>query len=325
MYEDSGHIAIIDIGSNNIRMGIYEGYMPPNLLHIESRKCGLGQNLALTGVLYPLGVKRALAYVPYLYHMAQTMGCGTRVYAVATAAVRNATDGSHMLSELRKKCPLNIQVISGKEEAHLSALGAVHNIKNPKGIVADLGGGSMEIACVNGTHIFAMTSLPIGALSLGEFPPLSHIEETIKPIFKKHLHPDTFADFDTLYMVGGMWRAIMCQYMYDTMPQTQHLTKIDRKNQLHNFSVSGKHMLAMIHPILNGTRNISTLHDLGGRYPYVIPGCYMLKHLIKKANIKTITTSTGGLRDGVFIKKVQNHPHPQGIKKSHLLPTNDLY
>ena len=168
----------------------------------------------------------------------------------------------------------------------------------------------MEIAGVNGTHIFAMTSLPIGALSLGEFPPSSRIKETIKPIFKKHLHPDTFVDFDTLYMVGGMWRAMMCQYMYDTMPKTQHLTRIDRKNQLHNFSVSSKHMLAMIRPILNGTRNISTLHDLGrSRYPYVIPSCYMFKHLIKKANIKTIITSTGGVRDGVFIKKVQPSPH----------------
>ena len=105
MYADLGHMAIIDIGSNNIRMGIYEGHMPLNLLHIESRKCGLGQNLALTGVLYPLGVERTLAYVPYLYHMAQKMGCGTRIYAVATAAIRNATDGSHILSELQKNAP----------------------------------------------------------------------------------------------------------------------------------------------------------------------------------------------------------------------------
>ncbi len=306
---DSTHtppVAVIDIGSNNVRMVVYAGALPLHILYLEGMRCGLGQDLSHTGVLYGNGAAAALEYIPYLYRTAKNMGCRP-ICAVATAALRNASDCRQFLARLKRKCPLHIRVISGTEEARLSALGAMHQVDNPSGIVADLGGGSMDIAGVQGDKIFAMTSIPIGALSLNKYPPLCEVKPLVKAQFKQHFCNKTFADVATIYVVGGILRALMSQYMYDTVPHMQRVTKSDRKQKLQGFTVASTDMMDMVDAVLKKRRSVYTMPDLGNmRYPYATLACYMLKQLIKKSKAPHITACTGGLRDGVFLDLVQS-------------------
>lgn len=302
-------IAIIDIGSNNIRMGVYAHTLPLQLLHLEGNRCGLGQDLARTGALHPDGCTIALEYIPNLYTLALEMGC-TCIVAVATAALRNATDAKDFLNTLSTICPLKIDVITGETEAYLSALGATHTLEKPQGIVADLGGGSMDIANVDytkDTPIFGTTSIPFGALSWGKNPTLGTIKPLIKQAIANYIDFVSCQDFKTLYVVGGILRAIVSQYIYDKDESVRLLSKSERKKHLHGITVPRDDMLAFLKTILKKQRPIYTLYEINeGRFPYIIPSCYMLKRLIQKSNISHVTACTSGLRDGVFLNTMQD-------------------
>ena len=116
----------------------------------EKILCGLGRSLHVTGRLDTDGVRQALVNLRRFAELVRAMGIG-RIDCVATAAVRDAEDGADFVAEVKRTCQLDVRVLSGTEEAELSALGVLAGLPNADGVVGDLGGGVSHRIPPNGS------------------------------------------------------------------------------------------------------------------------------------------------------------------------------
>ncbi len=161
-------VAIVDIGSNSVRLVIYEGLnRAPAMLFNEKVMCGLGMGLAQTGNMDPKNVERALAALRRFKALAQQARSGT-IYAIATAAARDATNGPDFVRRAEAILGQRIRLLTGEEEAHFSALGIVSGYFDVDGIVGDLGGGSLELVDVRGRSHGKGLTTPLGGIRLSE-------------------------------------------------------------------------------------------------------------------------------------------------------------
>lgn len=204
----SGSIGVIDIGSNSVRLVVYDGLSraPVPLLN-EKVLCGLGRELGETGKLNPEGVESALAHLERFVALARAIGV-RRLDALATAAVRDAEDGPAFAAEVRRRTGVAVRILSGEVEGRLSALGVIAGIPDAGGVVGDLGGGSVELVPVRHGRAHKGATLPIGPLRLaglmGDERKLgAAIERQVERLdWLRHRRNDTF------YAVGGAWRAL---------------------------------------------------------------------------------------------------------------------
>jgi len=164
-------VAVIDIGSNSVRLVVYET-MTRSLVTVFNEKalCGLGREVQSTGLLSADAVAKALTSLRRFRALCRIQQVG-RVYAIATAACRDASNGPDFIAKAERICGVPIEILSGPHEAKLSALGVVSGIHNPDGIVGDLGGGSLELIDVHGSRVSSGITLPLGSLALQD---LSH-------------------------------------------------------------------------------------------------------------------------------------------------------
>src|SRR3569832_885810 len=159
-------VAVIDIGSNSVRLVVYET-MARSLITIFNEKalCGLGREVQSTGLLAPDAVTKALTALRRFRALCKVMQVG-RVHAIATAACRDASNGPDFIAKAERICGTQIEILSGPREAKLSALGVVSGVHRPDGIVGDLGGGSLELVDIRGTRTRHGITLPLGGLAL---------------------------------------------------------------------------------------------------------------------------------------------------------------
>ena len=154
--------AIIDLGSNSIRMLIYDNFkISPIPVFNEKAVCKLGKNLDKSKKLNPDGIKSSLKVLNRFKEILDISDVQD-LEIIATAAFREATDASEFLREIEKIFNKKPLVLSGEEEARTSANGVMVGFDEVDGLVADLGGGSLELARVSKNQIIETTSLPLG-------------------------------------------------------------------------------------------------------------------------------------------------------------------
>src|SRR5687767_12524348 len=135
-------VAIIDIGSNSVRLVVYAGATRiPWIIFNEKVMAGLGRNMSKYGELSEESQQRALAALSRFSLLIRQMGV-VRTRVVATAAVREASNGVEFLRAVRK-LGFKPEMLSGEEEGRMAGLGVLSAIPEADGIVADLGGGSL--------------------------------------------------------------------------------------------------------------------------------------------------------------------------------------
>src|SRR5262249_13020009 len=157
-----------DIGSNSLRLVVFDKRSRcPVPVFNEKALPGLGRGLEKTGKLNPDGVKAALINIARFVTMAEAMGV-EEIDLLATAAVRDADDGKQFATEIEKKTGRKVKIVSGEEEARLSALGVIAGVPEADGLMGDLGGGSLELVAVNNGKIGRHVTLPLGPLRLTE-------------------------------------------------------------------------------------------------------------------------------------------------------------
>src|ERR1700748_891417 len=174
-------VAVIDIGSNSVRLVVYES-MARSLITIFNEKalCGLGREVQTTGLLPPDAVAKALTSLRRFRALCRVMKV-RRVHAIATAACRDASNGADFIAKAERICGGRIEIMPGPREAKLSALGVVSGVHKPDGIVGDLGGGSLELIDVRGNRIRGGVTLPLGSLALQDMShkSLKHAEQIV--------------------------------------------------------------------------------------------------------------------------------------------------
>ncbi|PWL18108.1 exopolyphosphatase [Falsochrobactrum shanghaiense] len=207
-------VAVIDIGSNSIRVVVYEGIVrSPTVLFNEKLLCGLGKGLVRTGKLNEKSVEAALRALKRFRVLAEQAGA-ISIHALATAAAREAKNGPDFIAQAEAILGRHIEVLSGKEEAHYSALGIISGFYKPRGIAADLGGGSLELVAVHDHEIGEGITLPLGGLrlqdmaneDLAEAAKIARTELDRATLLEKH-------QGEIFYAVGGTWRNLAKLHM----------------------------------------------------------------------------------------------------------------
>ncbi len=208
----SAERAIIDIGSNTVRLVVYGGTMrAPTVLLNEKVTAKLGREIAATGRLADEAMALALRGLKRFTLLLADLGIKD-IETVATAAVRDAVNGPEFVESLRA-IGLNPRVISGEEEALLSAHGVIGAFPDARGIVADLGGGSLELVRVADGQTDSASTLPLGTLRLPEYRKggRGEMRKNLDKAIRKggwDLSATPEAANGALYLVGGTWRAM---------------------------------------------------------------------------------------------------------------------
>jgi exopolyphosphatase/guanosine-5'-triphosphate,3'-diphosphate pyrophosphatase len=164
---DINRRAIIDIGSNSVRLVVYGGApRAPIVLYNEKFAAGLGRGVLATGALDDANSEAALDVLARFAVLVKQMEI-TSLQVVATAAVRDAANGADFLLRV-KALGLPAVLLGGDEEAITSGYGVIAAIPDADGIVVDLGGGSMELVRVSHGKVQDCISLPLGILRIAE-------------------------------------------------------------------------------------------------------------------------------------------------------------
>ena len=200
--------AIIDIGSNSVRLVVYAGpRRNPAIIFNEKVMAGLGRDLDSTGAIAADAMERAIAALKRFQFIAREMQVDQMI-CVATAAVRDASNGAAFAAEA-ETLGLALNIISGRDEAKTAALGVISAIPQANGIVGDLGGGSLDLAYVEDGDVRETATLPIGVLRLAALRERhgknlnAHITQLLSEVEWLDQYPDL-----PFYLVGGSWRAV---------------------------------------------------------------------------------------------------------------------
>jgi exopolyphosphatase/guanosine-5'-triphosphate,3'-diphosphate pyrophosphatase len=166
----AGHIVgFVDIGTNAIRLLVVR--INPNfsytIISQEKEVVRLGEEEFKDNILKPQAMERAIFVCGKFADLAKTYGA-SEIIAVGTSAIREAQNQCEFLQNLHEKTGLNVNVITGQEEARLICVGVASGIDigEEKAIFIDLGGGSIEIAIGNQHECFSLDSLRLGAIRL---------------------------------------------------------------------------------------------------------------------------------------------------------------
>ena len=162
----SSDAAVIDVGSNSVRLVLYrlDGRAIWSVFN-EKVLAGLGRDLPRTGALAPAGVTSALLALRRFSALIKESR-PTRVFAAATAAVREARDGARFCRQVTEQTGLDLRVLSGAEEATYSAMGVIAGAPQSEGLVGDLGGASLELVRLEGAAPGAAITLPLGPFNV---------------------------------------------------------------------------------------------------------------------------------------------------------------
>jgi exopolyphosphatase / guanosine-5'-triphosphate,3'-diphosphate pyrophosphatase len=292
-------IGVIDLGSNSLRLVVFErlgaAVFP---LFNEKVMCGLGRGISSTGRLNPEGVALALVNLRRFVAFARAIAVD-HLAVLATAAVRDASDGEAFAAEVERQCRVQVKIIDGAEEARLSAAGVLAGIPDADGIVADLGGGSVELVRVGpgtlssgGTgQIGEGVSLPLGPLRLAEFGDRGRgLSESVErvlagvPVLRA-------AAGRRLYLVGGAARAIARLHM----EHTQYPLHI-----IHRYTISRREAEGFLDIIGRQSRkSLERITAVSRRRLDVVPlAALVLRKLITFAGPQSVVFSALGLREG---------------------------
>ena len=207
-------IAIVDIGSNSVRLVVYEGAIrSATPIFNEKVSCGLGRGISSSGMLAPDAIEQAVEALKRFGEIARVLGVKS-VWAVATAAVRDAGNGGAFIRIAERALGVRIQVLTGKREAELAASGIMMGFAQPDGIAGDLGGGSLELIDLSGEKLNHADTLPLGGLRLID-------DAKARPASAAALAERSIASVPwltgrkrrTFYAVGGTWRALAKLHM----------------------------------------------------------------------------------------------------------------
>ncbi|KCZ94054.1 Ppx/GppA family phosphatase [Hyphomonas johnsonii MHS-2] len=293
MYPKSERVAIIDIGSNSVRLVIYDVLGASTLPTFNEKvMAGLGEGLMKTGALSPTGRESALGALGR--YRAILKALNLRNYtAVATAAVREASDGPDFIKRANRVLGRPVRVLSGRDEARLSALGVEAGFHEPKGIMGDLGGSSLEFQRI-GTGKAMGESLMLGPLSLAEHAQdPREIRKRVKAAFKgSKVLPGAQGRF---FAVGGAWRSLARLNMQiEAYPlhvlQGFQMTEgqVARAAKLCVDSLSNSSARAMLEKVDRR------------RAKYLPIAAIILEEILNFGQLEGVTISSGGLREGVL-------------------------
>lgn len=287
-------VGVIDIGSNSVRLVVFDGAArSPAYYFNEKILCGLGAGFSETGRLNAEGRVRALNALKRFATLTRAMDVKP-LLTVATAAVRDAEDGSEFRADVLAQTGLEIRILDGEEEARLSAQGVLLGWPGAEGLICDIGGSSMELAELLGDGVVGTRrTSDLGPLKLmgikgGKKAIRKHIKEKVAALV---------AEFPTrpkrLFLVGGSWRAIA---RVDMVRRAYPL------RVLHEYRMTPKAIMNTIKHIAETDPDAlrAETGTSAERMRLVPLASLVLKELVRQVQPKEVAISSYGIREGLL-------------------------
>ena len=302
-------ISIIDIGSNTIKLVIYEVRKDSSFIgvHQESTKVKLGESLAYSDRLNEQSILKSID-VLLQYRDITRLEAANKVLCVGTSAVREARNGQYFIDQVLKKTGFRVRILNGEEEAYYSYLGASMTTCIPNGLYFDLGGGSLELVYTEDFNVKKAEALPLGALRLSRT--FANDDDSFS---KKDCDNMTQIILDTLptkknYGIGidtllvgagGTLRAIG---RYDQKSSGFPFEKIHNYRLRLNTIDSLRKDLSFLKP-----SEISSKWSFDStRVETVVAGIHVIHSIMKKFDFEEVIISGYGIREGILASFIQN-------------------
>ncbi|HTI66531.1 MAG TPA: Ppx/GppA phosphatase family protein [Caulobacteraceae bacterium] len=284
----------MDVGSNSVRLVLYrvEGRAIWTVFN-EKVLAGLGRDLPETGRLSDYGVQVALAALRRFRAVLDGVK-PDEIFTAATAAVREAKDGPEFVARVKAETGLKLRVLTGQEEARLSALGVIAGQPSADGVVGDLGGSSLELVRVARGKPGPGITLPLGPFSLGapdHFDPDAVRAEVARRLSK------VAKDFKggCFYAVGGAWRNIALL----NMSVTDYPLRI-----VHQYEMGAGEALEAARLVAHQSRHsLDRIEGVSKKRAETLPyAALVLEGLIERLELSRIVVSAFGLREGLVLE-----------------------
>ena len=289
-------VAVIDIGSNSVRMVVYEktSRFAFHLLHEAKSKVRISENAYKhDGNLQETPMQRTFSALADLLSIAASFNT-RKTLCVATSALRDAPNKKDFLHRVKKDLNLNIKIIDGPKEAYFGAIACANLLPEQQNALSiDIGGGSTEFSLIDKKNVTNTISLKLGTVRLKElFFDKNNVSEAIVYIDSKLEELDNI-DVSKIIGIGGTFRAISTAIMRN---KNYPLDKI------HGFECSSNEFKDFIADVLNA--DDTELKKLGikqDRFDVIKPGALILDRLLKKLNVQKLIASGVGVREGVYL------------------------
>lgn len=289
-----GPVAIVDIGSNSVRLVIYEAASrAPDVIHNEKAICAIGRNMVTTHRLHDGGIAMALEALARFRMLADAHAVRHR-FAVATAAARDAENGQEFIAEAERAWGGGIRILSGEEEARVAAEGVLAGIPDADGLVGDLGGGSLDMVTVKGGNPGTAVTLPFGPLRLMDASKGN--PDKARSLVDSGLH--VLENLESLkgrslYAVGGAWRSFARVDM-DEIGYPLHV--------LHDYRIPASRALKLCRVVAGlSKKSLDRIGVISKRRAESLPyGAVVLERLILATGLKEVVISAHGLREGIL-------------------------
>lgn len=293
----AARVAIIDIGSNSIRLVVYAGAPRlPAILFNEKVMAGLGRSLGETGAIDAESLAVAKAALARFSRLAREMQV-TELRTVATAAVRDASNGEELIADARAM-GIDVELLSGQDEAMASGMGVLSGIPDADGIVGDLGGGSLELVRVVAGTVTDRVSFPLGVLRLAAIRGRGQgaLDRRVAKLIAEAGWKGRGRGLP-FYLVGGSWRSMARLDM--------HLTGYPLP-VIHQYAISADEVArlgrTLSHIAKGKLRAIPNLS--GARLPTLGDATALLASLLKHLGSAETIVSAYGLREGLLFQRL---------------------
>ncbi len=290
--QDRRPLSIVDIGSNSIRLVVYEGLArSPTMLFNEKMLAGLGRGIVSTGKLDPEAVTRSMEEFRRFRALSDQAGA-EHIYVLATAAAREAGNGPDFIRRAEDVLKTEILVLSGRQEAHYSALGVISGFHPASGIAGDLGGGSLELIDINGEAIGEGITLPLGGLRLQDMSKNSLIQaQRIARLELARAKLLKGGQGRVFYAVGGTWRNLARLHM----EMTNYPLGV-----MHHYEISAESAQTFLRQVAKGeVEKVRGIEGVSKNRRSLLPyGAVVLQEIMTAMQPSKIVVSAQGVREG---------------------------
>ena len=300
-FQVSEYFALVEIGSNAVRCLIASILPGVGFQVLQEKRTQTRLSAGRPGILPPAAIRETTDTIRDFLRDARRE-YKPRILAVATSAVRDATNRHELLDKLQREAGVSVRILSGLEEALLGAQAALRSLSLQNGIVADLGGGSLQLARVREGEITAATSLPLGAVRttlrfLKNDPPTAQQVQALRLEVQHQLEQNFSLSITRGEMIGigGTVRTL----------GRMHLLALNKQRSRQGLSLQHT--------------DIATLRErmeklparerarLGGlkeeRSDIILAGTLVIEEVMRLGNYRTLTVCTEGVRQGLLLRE----------------------
>lgn len=298
-------VAVVDIGSNSVRMVVYEGsHRAPAPFFNEKALCALGDGVADTGKLGKQNMKQALAALKRFRLIANQIGVG-RTHVIATAAARDASNGPKFVAKAKEAFGVGVDVLSGEQEAQMAGQGVISGIPEANGLIGDMGGGSLELIGVTKGELTPGVTYPLGGIRLMDESKGS--VERAEEIAHSLLRDESLIAANRglpFYAVGGSWRMLARIHM---------LHRDYPLHVLHHYTIPVADVLDLTRLVKSSkTSALLSIPGVSTSRVKTLPyAAAVLERLMTLTEAEDLVISASGVREGVLYGNLEGEKQGQ--------------